>query len=186
MENITLSEALAPQQVPWDYILYIIFAMQVVVLALLFSGSLRDVLMIAVTVLCLIADKTYIFGFIEGGAQTMDAAIQYHTKESPLTFGVRIAMFALPLVITTQTKIPKAKPALVLLALTSVGYTCTRWFFQVFPEAQNDPSRTGTDFVQHTGLMVQAGISLVSLGFIRFGKVLPIRAVQVDQNQSEL
>ena len=185
MENITLSEALSPQQVPWDYILYVILVMQVVTLGLLFSGSLRDVLMIGITVMCLIADKVYLFGFLDGGATTMPAAIEYHTKQSPFTFGVRIAMFALPLVITTQTKIPKAKPALVLLAIVSLAYAGLRWFFQVFPEAQDDPSRTGVDFVQHTGLVTQASVSFLSLALIRFGKRLAVKVDQLE-NQAEL
>jgi hypothetical protein len=175
MENVTLSEVLAPQQV-WDYALYGIFAVQVVVLGLLFSASLRDVLMIAFTVLCLIADKAYIFGFLDGGANNLPAAIEYHTTESPFTFGVRIAMFALPLIITTQTKIPKAKPALILLSIISLVYAGLRWFIQVFPEAQGDTDRgVGSLLNEHHMLAANIGITFLSYKLLNLGKTLPVK-----------
>jgi len=184
MENVTLSEVLAPQQV-WDYGLYVIFVIQLIVLGLLFSGSLRDVLMIGFTVMCLIADKAYIFGFLDGGATTLEAAIAYHTIKSPFTFGVRIAMFALPLVITTQTKIPKAKPALVLLAIVSVIYTVLRWFVQVFPEAQKDTDRGVGDLLnEHNIMAAQVGITFVSYKLLNLGKQIPVQ-LRTEQRTTE-
>ena len=174
MENVSLNDVIAIQQVPWDYILYFIFVIQVLVLMLLFSGSLRDVLMIAVTVLCLIADKSYIFGFLDGGRDTLDAAIEYHTKDSAFTFAARIAMFALPLVITTQTKIPRAKPALIFLAIVSMVYAFSRWFFQVFPEAQTEDTERTASLAQHSILLGQMGVVFLTVGLFRLGKALRI------------
>jgi len=137
MNNVSLADVLAPQQ-SWDYFLYVIIIIEFILMALLFSGSLRDVILIAVAMICAVADKAYLFGFLEGGATTLNAAINYHTKESFLTYAARVAMFATPTLIITQTKISRAKPIAVLLAILSLVYMFARWFFQQFPEGKSD------------------------------------------------
>ncbi len=156
MKNISLSEVLRPQDGVWDFVLYIIIAMQVILLALLFLGSLRDVLLMAASVLAAIADKIYLFGFVEGGATTIEQAVAFHTKESFLTYAARVIMFAFPLVITTQTKIRRAKPLCAILGIIGLVYMFARWFFQQYPEGEGDFRRPAM-IAQEGMYLVQAG-----------------------------
>lgn len=144
MENISLSEVIRPQDGIWDFILYVIIFLQIVLLALLFNGSLRDVILMAAAMLAAVADKIYLFGFVDGGATTIDYAVRFHTKESFLTYVARVIIFAMPLVITTQTRIKRAKPLCVVLGIMSLVYTFARWYFQQYPEGEKDFRRPGS------------------------------------------
>jgi len=163
MENVKFTEVLAPVegQVAWDYFLYVLLFFQLILLVLLFSGSLRDVIFIAVTVMCAVADKTYLFGFIDPGstATTLPAAVRFHTLESFYTYGARIIMFALPLLITTQTKISKAKPVCIIVALMSFIYVIARWVVQQRVAGQADFDRSGL------GIIFSMGMSLYMIRF---------------------
>lgn len=134
MENINIREVLLPVegQVMWDVYLYVILFFQFILLVILFTGSLRDVIFIAIAFMAAIADKMYLFGFIDPGstASTLPAAVRYHTLESFYTYGARIAIFALPLLITTQTKTKRAAPVAGFIALLGFVYLFGRWAFQ--------------------------------------------------------
>jgi hypothetical protein len=156
MKNISLSEVLRPQDGVWDYVLYIIIFLQIILLALLFLGSLRDVMLMAASVLAAIADKIYLFGFMDGGATNIDQAVAFHTKESFFTYAARVIIFAFPFVVTTQTKIRRAKPLCVILGITGLVYMFARWFFQQYPEGEGDFRRPGM-IVQEGMYFVQAG-----------------------------
>lgn len=129
MEGLTFQDAFAIQQ-SWDYVVYFILFLQLILMALLFTGSLRDTIFIAITMLCAFADKSYLFGYIEGGAQAVTSAVHYHTTVSFWTYAIRVTMFFLPMVIVTQTKVKLAKPISIVLTLTSLIYIFARWFTQ--------------------------------------------------------
>lgn len=140
MENINFADVILPVegQEMWDIYLYVIFFFQVIMLFVLFTGSLRDVIFTGIIIMCTVADKTYLFGFVEGGFETIPAAVDWHTTESFLTFVIRVVMFFLPTIIITQTKIKRARPLAILLAIMSLLYASGRWFFQQFPEGQEE------------------------------------------------
>jgi hypothetical protein len=145
----------------WDYFLYVILFIQLILLLLLFSGSLRDSIFIAITVMCAVADKAYLFGYIEGGRDTYEGAVAYHSFTSFWTYAIRVAMFALPLIITTQTKVKRAQGLSILLAIVSGVYMFGRWYFQ----QRDAPSPSSVGFVQQMFFSVQVGI--VFLAHIR-------------------
>lgn len=127
-----LDVGMVPNQY-WDITLYVILVFQLILLALLFNGSLRDVILMAVALLAGVADKLYLFGFIDPDAPnnpTLDAAVRFHALDSFMTWVSRIAMFAAPLIITTQTKIKRARPVAIFLALLTLIYAFGRWGLQ--------------------------------------------------------
>lgn len=156
MKNISLSEVLRPQDGLWDYALYVIIFLQVILLAVLFLGSLRDVLFMAAAVISAISDKIYLFGFLDGGATNIDQAVEFHTKDSLFTYVARVMMFAFPLVITTQTKIRRAKPLCVILGVGGLVYMFGRWFVQQRPEGIKDFRQPGT-FIEDGIYLIHAG-----------------------------
>ena len=121
LNNIEFSEVIAIHNGAWDLALYFMLLLEVVVLVLLFNGSLRDVIMMAIVMLSTVADKVYLFGYLLAGALTVDQAVVAHQNEFP-TLVARVAMFTLPFVITTQTKIKGAKPFVILLAISTSIY----------------------------------------------------------------
>lgn len=127
MNNLSFEEALLPREeyYGWDIFLYVIIAFQLILLFLLFSSTLRDVILVGVTVICAFADKAYLFGFIDGRASAA-----YHAEDAFLTYVIRVAMFTLPMVIVTQTKVSKAKPVAVIIAVMAFFYSFGRWYFQ--------------------------------------------------------
>lgn len=130
--EISITDALLPveQYYIWDIILYGLMFFQLILLAVVFSGPLRDVIFVAVMIIAAFADKAYIFGFIEGGASTFDAAIVYHAELAFMTFIARVSMFVFATVLITQTKIKIARPLAVICALYALIYTFARWFTQ--------------------------------------------------------
>lgn len=128
MDNVQFSEVIAIQT-PWDYMLYFVMFFQVIVLALLFNGSLRDVIMLAIVVVCAIADKAYLFGYLTEGAQTIQQAVDRHPNAFG-TFLIRTAIAVFPLLITTQTKIKKARPIVGFLGIVSLIYVIVRGFIE--------------------------------------------------------
>ena len=171
MNQDILIEILKPKDPPWDYFLYVVIVLQVILLGIIFAGTLRDVIFIGITVMCAVADKAYLFGFIEGGYKVtlanLDRAVEFHTTESFMTYAARVAMFALPLIIITQTKIPRAKPAAVFTAVTTAVYVFTRWFFEQYPEGWKDFRQPGT-YIYVQGVFVgQAAIMYLMLGRIK-------------------
>ncbi len=158
MENISLSEVIRPQDGFWDFILYVIIFLKLVLLAFLFNGSLRDVILIASSMLAAVADKIYLFGFVDGGCTTINCAVEFHTKESFFTYVARVMIFAFPLIITTQTKIKRAKPLCVLIGIGGLVYTFGRWFVQQYPEGKSDFRQPGT--MIEDGLYMANTISL--------------------------
>ena len=186
MNQEILVEILKPQDAPWDYFLYVVIVLQVLLLGLIFAGSLRDVIFIGITVMCAVADKAYIFGFIEGGYDVnlanLNRAVEFHTTDSFLTYGARVAMFALPLVIVTQTKIPKAKPAAVITSVVTAVYVFTRWFFQQYPEGQSDFREPG-GYIFIQGIFVgQAALIYLMLGRIKGRDYFVQRGLPPEQN----
>jgi hypothetical protein len=130
MDSISLADVFAIQS-SWDYFLYVIMFFQFILLLILFvTENLRDTIMIAVVVTCAFADKAYIFGYLEGGASTVEAAVNYHSKLSFGAFALRVAMFGIPVILITQTKVKRAKPLCILLGIMGVLYLGARWFFE--------------------------------------------------------
>lgn len=132
---MSVGDVFAIQQ-PWDYALYVLMFVQLITLMLVFNSSLRDVLFIAIPIICAFADKAYLFGYVEGGYKDVGSAIDYHTKESFATYVARVAMFAFPLMLTTQTKVKRAAPATAFLAVITGIYVGARWGLQQLPAEQ--------------------------------------------------
>ncbi|MFP4323229.1 MAG: hypothetical protein ACLFTK_12315 [Anaerolineales bacterium] len=133
--DINLGDVLptAPGQEIWDYFALVVLAFQLLLLGLLFTGTLRDVIFVAVSVTAAFADKLYIFGFLEEGNTTINAVVNYHTTESFLTYGARCVMFIMPLIISTQTKIKSARATAIITAILAITYMIARWFVQQYP-----------------------------------------------------
>jgi len=131
MEGLTLQDALLPRdgQMVWDVTLYVIMFFQIILLIILFDGSLRDVLLVAVSFISAMADKAYVFGFLEY-PDSAALAIPYHTEQAILTYVARVAMFSAPLLLAAMTKEKKARPLAILIFLTTAIYTFARWFIQ--------------------------------------------------------
>lgn len=158
MEGLNLQDALLPYDpyYAWDIFLYVILALQLITLAFVFTGPLRDVLVMAIVLICGVADKTYIFGFLEGNMSTFASAAQFHAERAFLTYVTRVAMFALPMILVTQTKIQRAKPIAVVLAVLSLVYTFGRWFFQQRTAAQQEQNLLSPEnqwLVAHVGIL---------------------------------
>lgn len=149
MGNVSLMDVIKPyetQQV-WDIYLYIILLFQLLLLVLLFNGSLSNVIMIAIAILCAVMDKLYIWGFydpglvnavphcsdIADGAAALKCAVNFHTTTSFMTFLIRLLMFVMPVFVTTLAKVPKKNKAPVislLLAGMTIIYVGGRLFAQ--------------------------------------------------------
>jgi hypothetical protein len=146
MENFTMggmdiTEILKPQgdccalggNYVWDIYLYVIFFFQLIVFLLLFSSTLRDTIAVGITIMCIIADKTYLFGFLklsDCAINCTEPAIAYHVQHAFLTWVARVIMLALPLILVTQTKNKKAQMLSVLVFVLSLVYAIGRWNFQ--------------------------------------------------------
>src|SRR5574341_749991 len=144
IKTLLMPYASQPGGAVWDYFLYGILLMQFILLILLFNGSLRDVIMVGAIFLAAIADKLYLFGFTidpDAPGGSMGSAVNYHIYRSFFTYAIRVMMFAFPMLITTQTKISKAKPMAILLTIASIVYFAGRWTFQQRVAGQNDLSR---------------------------------------------
>ncbi len=155
MEFSTLSEVIptAAGQETWDYFMLVVLGFHVLLLALLFSGSLRDVMFVAVSVLAAFADKLYLFGFLELTDPTAAAAVNYHTTQSFYTYIARCAMFIMPIIISTQTKIKRARGVAILTFILSLVYMIARWFIQQYPQDAFVPP--DAEQVAQLGVMVQ-------------------------------
>lgn len=160
--DISISDVFAIQQW-WDYVVYGIIFLQLILLVLLFSGSLRDVLLMAVTLMAAFADKGYLFGYVEGGKETLSEVIRYHTTESFMTYAARVAMFALPMIIITQTKIKRARPMAVLVTIVCMVYAFGRWYDQQYEAGQGDLKRRG-EIYEHGLYLAQASSVFVIAG----------------------
>ncbi len=127
MDNIALRDVFGIQAV-WDYYLYVIMFFQLILLFILFATeSLRDTMLIAAVVICAFMDKAYLFGYLECGQSTLAGAVRAHSRYAFATMAIRIAMFTLPMVLVTQTKVKAARPLAILLTLLSAVYVGGRW-----------------------------------------------------------
>jgi hypothetical protein len=133
MDSITLQDIFSIQS-NWDYFLYVVMFFQFVLFIILFnSDNLRDTLMIAACLIFAFMDKAYLFGYLEGGKDTLEEAVRFHSRLSLVTFVIRIAMFCLPLVLITQTKIKSARIVAGITFLVSILYMGSRWWFEQRP-----------------------------------------------------
>jgi hypothetical protein len=184
MDAATFKDILGPQgtccalegNYVWDMYLYVIFFFQIILFALLFSSTLRDTIAVGVTIMSAIADKTYIFGYLEFDDKAY--AIWYHTQEAFLTWVVRVAMFAIPLILVTQIKSKtKAEAKLktpakflsAVLFVISLVYTGGRWAFQQRVAGQGDftgPRGPDVHHYHEYAQVMQASLTFLAMGYL--------------------
>jgi hypothetical protein len=147
MGGISIQEVLLPQdgQLLWDLAVYGLLFLSLIAVFMLSAGSMADTLMISGVVMICVLDKTYAWGYIDKPSTVYEgmptdctlfptACERYLRVQSHLThlgtYMMRVLMFALPLVITGQTRVGKARVIAGIIAVYAGVYSAARWFFQ--------------------------------------------------------
>jgi hypothetical protein len=148
MGGVSIQEVLLPQdgQVIWDLLVYGLLFLSLIAVFMLSAGSMGDTVMIAAVVMFCVLDKTYAWGYIDKPSTVVEgltptdctlfptACDRYLRVQSHLThlgtYMMRVLMFALPLVITGQTRIGKARVIAGIIAVYAGIYSAARWYFQ--------------------------------------------------------
>jgi hypothetical protein len=125
--------ALNPLQPPEAQVagitVYIIAILTIVALLMQKEGSTRDTVLLTIVIMSCLIDK------ITATSNLRDQVnISGFTRGSPFgSFMIRVAMFALPLVVAGGTKSPKSRPVLIGVGLLGGAYLFARWFFEIRP-----------------------------------------------------
>ncbi len=117
-------------QIQWDFALYWLFFINVILLMVQPEGSAFATMLGIAVLVSAVIDKTFAFGYmLDPGAYTPQ---KYHEEVFIGTYLVRVAMFVGPLTVAGSTKDPKVRGLAIIAGISGGVYMFARWFFQQY------------------------------------------------------
>lgn len=140
----------------WDIALYWIFFINIVVLFVLPSGSSLQTTITIVTLLMVVIDKVYAFGYMFDAGRY--GPIRCHEAIFFGTYIIRIMMLVAPLTVAGSTNSDRARAVAILAGISGGVYAFARWYAE-----QRDVSSTALTcaFLDVRMVAQNAGLALI-------------------------
>ena len=140
----------------WDFALYGLFLLNIILLIVVPSESSFGTMLGIVILISIVIDKTYAFGYLMKSPYPKDC----HAKIFIGTYLIRAIMFVAPLTIAGSTESGKARGMGILAGLAGGAYMFGRWFME-----QRDVVST-TITCQNPEAVAASAQALLLLGYV--------------------